>query len=97
MTVIIFFLSGEDSLYQGDKMKTFFSKRGLGLIGTTLAKLLYSPGGGGGSTPLYEPYGYVPPQRVWFLGLFGLKTGIHFNSESGLVFEGTTGVSIPNE
>ena len=27
-------------------MKTFFSKKGLGLSGTTLAKLLYSPGGG---------------------------------------------------
>ena len=45
-------------------MKTFFSKRGLGLIGTALAKLLYSTGGEGeGSTPLYEPYGYVPPQQ----------------------------------
>ena len=38
---------------------------------------------------------YVPPQRVWFLGLFGLKTGTHFAHfclESGMVFEGTTGV-----
>ena len=26
----------------------------------------------------------VPPQRIWFLGHFGL--------ESGIVFEGTTGV-----
>ena len=37
----------------------------------------------------------VPPQRVGFLGLFGLKTGIdfaHFGLESGMVFEGTTGV-----
>ena len=52
---------------------------------------------------------YVPPQRVWFLGLFGLKTGIefaHFGLESAMVFEGTTGAyeriyrfmrSIPNE
>ena len=30
------------------------------------------------STSLYKSYRYVPPQRVWFLGLFGLKTGIHF-------------------
>ena len=78
-------------------MKTFFSKKGLGLSGTTLAKLLYSPGGGG-STPLCKPYRYVPPQRVWFLGLFGLKTGTHFahfGLESGVVFEGTTGVYEP--
>ena len=34
--------------------------------------------------------------RVWFLGLFGLKTAIHFAHfclESGIVFEGTTGVN----
>ena len=38
---------------------------------------------------------YIPPQRVWLLGLFGLKTAIHFAYcclESGIVFEGTTGV-----
>ena len=52
------------------------------------------PGGGGGDTPLGKPYKYVPLQRVWFLGLFGLKTGIHFahfGLESGMVFERTTG------
>ena len=46
-------------------------------------------------TPLYKQYRYVPPQRLWFLVLFGLKTGIHFahfGLESGMVFEGTTGV-----
>ena len=43
------------------------------------------PGGGGG-TPLYKLYGYVPPQRVWFLSRFGLKTG-----KSGMVYKGTTG------
>ena len=52
-------------------------------------------GGGGGVTPLYyKPFRYVPPRRVWFLGLFGLKTGIHFayfGLKSGMVFEGTTG------
>ena len=38
---------------------------------------------------------YVPPQSVWLLGLFGLKTAIHFAYfclESGIVFEGTTGM-----
>ena len=54
-----------------------------------------TPGGGGrGGTPLYKPYRYVPSQRVGFLGLFGLKTGIHFahfGLELGMVFEGTTG------
>ena len=37
----------------------------------------------------------VPPQRVGFLCRFGLKTGIdfaHFGLESGMVFEGNTGV-----
>ena len=29
-----------------------------------------------GGTPLYKLYRYVPPQRVWFLSRFGLKTGI---------------------
>ena len=40
---------------------------------------LYSArkGGGGRGTKLYKPYRYVPPQRVWYLGLIGLKTGIH--------------------
>ena len=55
---------------------------------------------GGGGTPLYKPYRYVgrpppPPHLVGFLRLFGLKTGIDFapfGLESGVVFEGTTGV-----
>ena len=37
----------------------------------------------------------MPPQRVGFLGLFGLKTGTHFahfGLESGVVFEGSRGV-----
>ena len=63
-------------------------------------------GGGLGCTLLYKPYRYVPPQRVWFLRRFGLKTGIefaHFGLETGMVFERATGglnvlvVSIPNE
>ena len=53
----------------------------------------YLPGGGGG-TPLYKLYRYVPPQRVWFSSRFGLKTGIdfdHYGLKSGMVFKGTTG------
>ena len=45
-------------------------------------------GPGGGGTPLYEVYRYVPPQRVWFLSRFGLKTGIdfeHFGLKLGMV------------
>ena len=48
-----------------------------------------TPGGGGGGTPLYKVYRYVPPQRVWFLSRFGLKTGIDFDNyglKSGRVF-----------
>ena len=49
----------------------------------------------GGVTPFYKPCGYVRPQWVGFLRLSGLKTGIdfaQFGLESGMVFEGTTGV-----
>ena len=59
-----------------------------------LRDLKHSSPEGGGGNPLYKPYRNVPSQRVWFLGLFGLKTGIHithFGLESGMVFEGTTG------
>ena len=56
----------------------------------------FGPGGGGGGTrtPLYKLFRYVPPQRVWFLSRFGLKTGIdfdHYGLKSGMVFKGTTG------
>ena len=37
----------------------------------------------------------MQPQRVWFLRRFGLKTDTdfeHFVLESGMAFEGTTGV-----
>ena len=47
-----------------------------------------------GGVPLYKPYRYVPPQRVWFFRRFDLKTGIdfaYFGLESGMVFEKTTG------
>ena len=52
------------------------------------------PSSRGGGTPLYKLYRYVPPQRVWFLGRFGLKTGIyfdHYGLKSGMAFKGTTG------
>ena len=48
-----------------------------------------------GGYSLNEPYRYVPPQRVGFLCRFGLKTGLdfaHFGLQSGMVFEGNTGV-----
>ena len=49
-----------------------------------------SLGPGGGGTPLYKVYRYVPPQRVWFFSRFGLKTGIdfeHFGLKLGMVIE----------
>ena len=48
-----------------------------------------------GGYPLYKPYRYVQPQRVGVLRRFGLKTSIdfaHFGLESGMVFEGPTGI-----
>ena len=44
-----------------------------------------------GGTPLYKLYRYVPPQRVWFLSRFGLKTGTdfdHYGLKSGIVEAG---------
>ena len=51
---------------------------------------------GEGGTTLYKLYRYVPPRRVGFLRRFDLRTSIHFSHfglESGMVFEGTTGVN----
>ena len=52
--------------------------------------------GGGGLFLIFAlPYRYVPPQRVWFLHRFGLRTDIdftHFSLNSGKVSGGTTGV-----
>ena len=48
-----------------------------------------------GVFPYVSHIGYVPPQRVGFLHRFCLNTSIdstHFGLESGMVFEGTTGV-----
>ena len=55
-------------------------------IMTTIITTMATTGGG---TPLYNVYRYVPPQRVWFLSRFGLKTGIDFDNyglKSGRVF-----------
>ena len=41
----------------------------------------------------YNPYRYVPPQRVGFFSRFGLKSGMdfaHFGLGLGMVFKGTT-------
>jgi len=49
---------------------------------------IVGPMPGGGGTPLYQVYRYVPPQRVWFLSRFGLKTGRdfeHFGLKLGMV------------
>ena len=62
------------------------------------ADIFWAGRGGGGvgvGTALYKPYRYVPPHRVGFLRCFGLKADIHFahfGLESGMFFEGTTGV-----
>ena len=50
-------------------------------------RLIFTDSASGG-TPFYKPYRYVPPQKVWVLRRFGLKTGIdffHFALESGMV------------
>ena len=52
------------------------------------AQIIKNPGG----DPLYKPVRQLPPQRVWFLRRFGLKTGIdfaHSGLESSMVFEET--------
>ena len=50
---------------------------------------------GGRGTPLYKLYRVCAALSVGFLRRFGLKMGIHFahfGLESGMIFEGTTGV-----
>ena len=51
--------------------------------------------GGGGVLPYVNHIGMCRPKGLGVLHHFGLKTGIHFayfGLESGMVFEGTTGV-----
>ena len=52
---------------------------------------LGNPPPGGGGTPSNKSYRYVPPQRVWFLDLFSLYTGVNVSLESSMVFERTMG------
>ena len=52
----------------------------LGSVKSKYVSLNWEPFPGGGGTPLYNVYRYVPPQRVWFLSRFGLKTGIDFDN-----------------
>ena len=59
------------------------------LIVDDFGDIVSSSSARGGGTPLYKVYRYVPPQRVWFLSRFGLKTGIDFDNyglKSGRVF-----------
>ena len=44
-------------------------------------------------TSLYQLCKHEPPQKVWFLSRFGLKSGMdfeHYGLKSGMVFKGTT-------
>ena len=65
---------------------------------TKISRMDKLPDGGRGwgvVLPYVTYIGRVPPPWVAFLSLFALKTGIHFTHfglESGMVFEGTTGV-----
>ena len=87
----------EDDIIRNIQIRNYKQNR-LSIIsamiwGGTFETTLLTRGGGGGGTPLYKLYRYVPPQRVWFLSRFGLKTGIdfdHYGLKSGMVFEGTT-------
>ena len=48
-----------------------------------------------GGTPLYKLYRFQSPRQIGFLRRFGPKTSVHFAHfclESGMGFEGTTGV-----
>ena len=49
---------------------------------------------GGGGTPLYKLYRYVPPQRVWFSSRFGLKTGIDFETRKKQVTHSNTNPAV---
>ena len=56
----------------------------ISLISTdAVCSMCYREGGGGG-TPLYKPYRYVPHQWVKFLRRFGLKTVKDFAHLTGI-------------
>ena len=80
-------------VFSVDAVCRFQTKRKGPKLVAFIHSINFLPGGGGGCSPLYKTYKYAPPQRVWFWGLFGLKTGIHFANfglVSGMVFEGLT-------
>ena len=80
-------------VFSVDAVCRFQTKRKGPKLVAFIHSINFLPGGGGGGSPLYKTYKYAPPQRVWFWGLFGLKTGIHFANfglVSGMVFEGLT-------
>ena len=66
------------------------------LISLIGCRIILVTEGGGGVLPCINYIGMcMPPHWVASLGPFGLKTGTHFahfSLESGMVFEGTTGV-----
>ena len=62
---------------------------------SSVFKFSWEDPGGGGASPLFKPYEYVPPQRVRFLRRFWSENRYRlcpFSLESGLNFEKTTGV-----
>ena len=68
------------------------SKKLLGILIDKTPPFMPPAGGRGGGTFVYKVYRYVPPQMVWFLSHFGLKTGIdfeHFGLKLGMVIRGT--------
>ena len=96
-----FLLSRRSPLWRGSSVKKkkntdTDTHSATDLIGLLLLAVCLARGGGG--TRLCKLYRYVQPHRVAFLSRFGLKTGIHFvhfGLESGMVFEGNTGVYEP--
>ena len=72
-------------------MKTFFSKRGLGLIGTTLAKLLYSPGGRGGGHSLILAIWVCAAPKSMVFGPFWSENGYTLWFGIGYGFRGNYG------
>ena len=68
---------------------TIFINKSLVMENSTFTFMRLSLGVG---TLLYQVYRYVPPQRVWFLSRFGVKTGIdfqHFGLKLGMLIGGT--------
>ena len=86
-------LSSENEFYLHENKKNMFLTKSFAL--SLVARDTFEMAPGGGGIPLYRLFKYVPPQKVGFLRCVGLKTGIHFahfGLESGMIFEGPTGV-----